>query len=107
MVSKPSDNEQEYFIRQEMIRLKKLREDHLKNTAEAERIRQRELHYMHCAKCGQKMEVTTLNSIEIEVCPDCGGIYLDAGELAKILDEEKRGPCTEALALARRFWGQA
>ena len=106
-MNKPSEHEQDYFIRQEMARLKKLREDHMAHTAAAERQKQKELHYLHCAKCGQKMETTTLESIEIEVCPDCGGVYLDAGELDKILDVKRRGRFTDALALARRLWGEA
>ena len=106
MVTKPSKKEQEYFIRQEMIRLKRLREEHLNETLESERQEQKRLHFLHCAKCGQKMETTTLESVEIEVCPDCGGVYLDAGELAKILDEKRRGPFSDALALARKLWGE-
>ncbi|NMC62433.1 MAG: hypothetical protein GYA55_04625 [SAR324 cluster bacterium] len=102
---KPSKKEQEYFIKKEMERLKKLREKHLSNTKAAERKKMKEAHYLHCAKCGQKMESTKFESIEIEVCPDCGGIYLDAGELDKILDEKRRGPFMNALALARRLLG--
>ena len=105
MVTKPSPKEREYFVQQEMIRLKKLRDEHLRKEKDGERQKRKELHYMHCAKCGQKMETTTLETVEIDVCPDCGGIYLDAGELKKILDEKTRGPFSDALALARRFWG--
>ncbi len=106
MKKKVSEKEQEYFIRHEMTRLKKLREEHAEKTAASERQRQKDLHFMHCAKCGQKMETTTLESVEIEVCPDCGGVYLDAGELAKILDKKRRGPFSDALALARKLWGE-
>ena len=59
-----------------------------------------------CAKCGQRMEATLLQGIEIEVCPDCGGIYLDAGELQKIMDEKKWGPISGALSYARKVWGE-
>lgn len=104
MVVRPSEKEEKYFIEQEVKRLKAIREEHLKKTAESERQAQKELHYLHCAKCGQKMETTTLVGVEIEVCPDCGGVYLDAGELGKILDEQNQGPFASALALARRLW---
>ena len=104
MVQKPSKNEQEYFIAQEVARVKKLREEQNKKQADEECRKLRELHYLHCAKCGQKMTTTAMAGIEIEVCPSCGGIYLDAGELAKIIDEQTHGPFTSALAYARRLW---
>ena len=104
MVVKPSQKEEEYFIEQEVKRLKALHEEHLRKSNEEQRQKMKELHYLHCAKCGQKMEPTTLGNVEIDVCPDCAGIYLDAGELQKILDEKTREPFTKALSFARRLW---
>ncbi len=104
MVVKPSEKEQQYFIEKEMKRLKKIREEHLKSMAESERNAMRDLHYLHCAKCGQTMQPTTLSGGEIEVCPDCGGIYLDRGELAKIVDESNWKPFSKSLAFARKMW---
>ena len=104
MVVTPSKTEQEYFIKQEMERLRKLREEHQEKLAASDRAKMKELHFMRCAKCGQHMETTRLETVEIEICPDCGGIYLDAGELGKILDEKTRDPFTKALSIARRFW---
>ena len=104
MVTKETPAEKEYFIRQEIERLKVLREKHLRETVQKTRDEMKQLHHMHCAKCGQHMETTILETVEIEVCPDCGGIYLDAGELGKILDEKVRGPFANALAFARKLW---
>ncbi|MGE5235872.1 MAG: zf-TFIIB domain-containing protein [Acidobacteriota bacterium] len=104
MIDRPSDKEQEYFIRLEVERLKKLREEHQRAAVEADRRRLRELHHLHCAKCGQKMETTRLGSVEVEICPDCGGMYLDAGELDKLADDKRRGPFSSALASVRRIW---
>lgn len=105
MVSKPSNKEQEYFITQEVARLAKLREQHLAKQKAEERQKMKELHHLRCAKCGQKMETTTLEGVEIEICPDCGGLYLDSGELVKILDEKKRTKFADAIAFARKIWG--
>ncbi len=102
----PSEKEQEYFLRQEMERLKAIREERARRQAEEERARLKELHYLHCAKCGQTMETTKVAEVEIEVCPDCGGVYLDAGELEKLVDAHKRGPFANALGLVRRLWGE-
>lgn len=101
-----SEKEEEYFLRSEMERLKAIRAEHARQTAAAERARLKELHFMHCAKCGQKLETTTLTDVEVDVCPDCGGIYLDAGELDKLVEESRRGPFANALAAARRIFGE-
>ena len=104
---KPLNKEEQYFITQEVARLKRLREEHLRAQAQEDRRKMKELHFLCCAKCGQKMETTKLESVEIEICPDCGGIYLDAGELGKIVDEKTRGPFSQALAYARKIWDSA
>ncbi len=102
----PSDKEEEYFLRQEMERLRALREEHARRVAEEERRRLKELHSMHCAKCGQRMETTTVGGVEIEVCPDCGGVYLDAGELEKLTEAGREGAFAKALGALRRIWGE-
>lgn len=105
MLQKPSDKEQEYFLQQELKRLRELREEYRAQLQEEERRKLKELHWLHCPKCGQKMEVSHLEVVEVEVCPACGGIYLDAGELDKVLDSSKRGPVTEALRALRKLFG--
>ena len=104
MVVKPSIKEEQYFIAREVARLKALREEHKKKLAEEEKRKMKELHFMHCTKCGQIMETTTLAEFEIEFCPDCGGIYLDAGELSKIVEEKTQGSFAKALGYARSLW---
>lgn len=102
---KPSENEEEYFIRLEAQRLRKIREDHQKNLAEKEKKRLKELHYMRCPKCGMEMTTSNLAGVEIDCCVDCRGIYLDAGELDKILEEQRRGPILDTISTMRRFLG--
>jgi acetyl-CoA carboxylase beta subunit len=106
MIQKPSDKEQEYFLRQEAERLKQLREEHRKKVAEEERARLKELHYLHCPKCGQMMTTTTLHEVEVEVCPGCRGMFLDDGELEKLTEERARGRFASALASLRGLWGE-
>jgi uncharacterized protein len=100
----PSEKEQEYFLRQEAERLKKLREEHQKKLAADEAQRLKELHFMHCPKCGMKMDTTTMQKVEVDICPSCGGIYLDAGELDKVLEENTRGPFAAAAHSLRGFF---
>jgi hypothetical protein len=104
MLEKPSDKEQEYFIKKDLERIKAMRDEHMKKQQETERARLKELHYMHCAKCGQEMTTVTLSGVEVELCPGCGGMYLDQGELAKLTEQNRRGALSAAIESARRIW---
>jgi uncharacterized protein len=101
MIDRPSDKEQEYFLKKELDRLKELREEHRRKLEQEEREKRKELHWMRCAKCGETMTTTTLGVVDVEVCPDCGGVYLDAGELDKILEERNRKGFASALGKLR------
>jgi hypothetical protein len=46
------------------------------------------LHWMHCPKCGHQLTTERRDPVEIEVCPGCGGIWLDATDLETILAAE-------------------
>jgi uncharacterized protein len=88
---KPSEGERDYFQKQDqekMLRLAAQRKD--KATAEAaEELRL--AHWMRCAKCGNEMESMPFRGVEIERCPNCGGVYLDSGELETLAGEDKGG----------------
>jgi len=63
-------------------------------TAASERARLREAHFMRCPKCGHEMKEETLESVKIDRCTMCEGIFFDAGELEQIFlkrDEDRRG----------------
>jgi uncharacterized protein len=85
---KPSDKEAEYFARKEYERLKALAAKQKAKEESAERERKRELHNMHCPKCGGDLAEISFRSIRIDKCTSCEGIWLDAGELEVILNEE-------------------
>lgn len=104
MPYQPSEKEQEYFLREEMQRLRQLREERRRRREEDERRKLKELHWMHCPKCGVEMATTTMYAVEVEVCPGCGGIFLDAGELDKVLEENTRGGFAAAIGSLRRWW---
>ena len=44
---------------------------------------------MNCPRCSTAMKARTREGIEVDVCETCGGLWLDAGELTKILDLER------------------
>lgn len=36
---------------------------------------------LHCPACEEIMELQEMGAVEIDVCPTCGGVFLDRGEL--------------------------
>lgn len=44
---------------------------------------------LRCPNCGAAMRYELLGSIEIDRCPDCGGVFLDRGELAELAGDAR------------------
>ena len=84
-------NEDEYFAKLEAE--KKARMADLLGRADAveEAARLKELHFNHCGKCGHAMLPSHYKGVEIEVCPHCGAVLLDPGELQELAGEEHHG----------------
>jgi Zn-finger nucleic acid-binding protein len=40
---------------------------------------------MNCPKCLEPMAQLTFNEVQVDRCPQCGGLYLDATELNRLL----------------------
>ena len=82
---KPSRNEEEYFARRnaELIKEQRARLD-------AQRAQQdRAAHFMKCPKCGGDLKERTFHHVCIDECIDCGGVWLDKGELEMIEHVER------------------
>ncbi len=45
---------------------------------------------MNCPNCNETLLMTHRNNVEIDYCPKCRGIWLDRGELDKLLEQEAR-----------------
>ena len=43
---------------------------------------------MNCISCKEPLIVIELDQIEIDYCPNCGGTWLDAGELEVLLEDQ-------------------
>lgn len=91
MSTRPSDNEQEWIHRQEAERLRKLREREAADTAEAEKRRLKELHWMRCPKCGMELAEIDYRGVEVDACFSCGGMFFDQGEVETLADDEHGG----------------
>jgi hypothetical protein len=82
---KPSRNEDEYFAREEADLLKKRRAelDGARDKAE------RASHFMRCPKCGANLREVEMQGLKVDVCPECGGVWFDAGEIDQWKTEER------------------
>ena len=90
MPIKPSENEEKYFkeleLRQRLERLSQQQQA----MAEAEKRHLKELHWMHCPKCGQQLDAEKYGNVEVDLCPSCKGLWLDANELEVIIQQSVR-----------------
>ena len=85
-----SSNEEEFFHKQEHERLTSKRTDAAAAKAAADREALKQLHYMHCPKCGAALESLTYLKVTIDRCPECQGVWLDHGEGRAILAAEAK-----------------
>jgi hypothetical protein len=95
-IEKPSRNEDEYFAQQNAELLRKQREKSEASAREAER----KSHYMKCPKDGYDLDSGEFHGVQIETCPHCGGMWLDAGELEVISHEDRPALMTRVLSEA-------
>jgi len=91
---KPSRNEDEYFAREDAELLRKQRDRAQAAATEAER----KSHYMKCPKDGYDLTSSAYHGVQIETCPHCGGMWLDAGELETVSHEDRPNVLTRVLS---------
>lgn len=91
---KPSRNEEEYFHKLDVELIKAQRATLDAERAEMERRErdsEREQYYMRCPKCGGRLDERDVEHIKVDVCPECNGTWLDAGELELLRRTERHG----------------
>ena len=82
---KPSRNEDEYFVKRDAELIKQRRA-----ALDAERAKQeRRSHFMKCPKCGGDLKEREFHHLKVDVCSDCGGMWLDKGEAEMLLYVER------------------
>jgi Zn-finger nucleic acid-binding protein len=92
-MSKRIHTEDEWFAKHEKDLIEDLKRERLRRDqriAEAlqkeEARKRRELHWLHCPKCGSQMHDEILDqNFKIERCSLCGGLFFDRAELEQIL----------------------
>lgn len=88
---KPSQSEDEYFVREDAEKKRKIALDVKKQTEVAEQQRLKALHWMRCPKCGMQLQEVRLRGVDADVCFSCHGVFLDEGELAHLQKPESKG----------------
>jgi hypothetical protein len=80
MSGKPSEKEEEYFIRMDFEKKRKFEEEKHRKLGAEEKKNLKELHFMRCPKCGMELIEINYNGVHTDKCSECGGIWLDAEE---------------------------
>lgn len=88
MPVKPSESEDEHFAKIEFERRKRDAEERARHLAAAERERLAQLHHMRCPKCGMELAEIEFRQIKIDRCTECGGVWLDAGEMESVTRDD-------------------
>ena len=83
---KPSRNEDEYFVRldAELMKERRAKLDQERNQ------QQREAESIKCPKCGGTLIERESRGVKIDECDNCGGIWLDKGELELIQEIDRK-----------------
>ena len=77
---KPSRNEHEYFGKRNLELIHEMR---VKLDAERQQA-ERKSHHNKCPRCGCDLKETQAEMVKIDECAECGGIWLDKGELDQL-----------------------
>lgn len=77
---KPSRNEDEYFGKRNLELIHEMR---VKLDAERKQA-ERTAHHNKCPRCGGDLRETHAEMVKIDECTECGGIWLDKGEIEQL-----------------------
>ena len=89
MPIRPSEHEDQYFAKLELERRRGAEAERREAALRAEREERRQRHHLKCPKCGDDLSPVDRGAVQIDRCPSCSGIWLDAGELEAIVTLER------------------
>lgn len=58
---------------------------------------------MFCSGCGSDLRETEFIGVSIEMCLECGGVWLEEGRLKELIDASRRGLPAKSIENATRF----
>jgi uncharacterized protein len=79
--------EEEYFHRKNKEAIERLRE----KMKVGEEAKAAGTSSMLCPRCGGSLKESKFESVSIDTCEKCGGVWLDAGELEQLTKHQKGG----------------
>jgi hypothetical protein len=89
---KPSKNEDEYFAKRdaELLETTRAQQANLREQIE------RQKHIGKCPRCGLDLQLIKQLGVEVDICPEGHGTWLDAGELEQIVTHQEPGLLRQA-----------
>lgn len=96
-MSKPSNQEEEYFARLELENKRRLARQQSEELAQREKDHRKELHFMKCPRCGMDLHTVKYEKLDVETCFHCHGVWLDAGELAQLQHPGRASPVMSSI----------
>ncbi len=63
---------------------------------------ERRTHYMKCPKCGADLVTTDFEGVQVDRCPECQGVWLDAGELEHLHQRQDRNVLARIVSDVRK-----
>jgi hypothetical protein len=90
-IPKPSKQEDEYFVREDAEKKRRIALEMKKELAADQQAALKEMHFMHCPKCGMKMQQVRYGKLDVDACFSCGGVFLDKGGMNVIAQPQQKG----------------
>jgi Zn-finger nucleic acid-binding protein len=89
--TKPSPTEDEFFAKEDVEKKRKMALQLARDLAADERRRLRDLHHLHCPRCGMPMQEVKAGGLDLAVCFSCGGAFFGKGDIARIAHPRQKG----------------
>lgn len=86
--TKPSYSEDEFFAKEEAEKIKRLVREKSQKLIVDEKDKLKQLHWMHCPKCGMDLHPVVIHGTTVDKCFECHGLFLDEAEFEKIAEGE-------------------
>ena len=94
----PVRPENDYFAREDIENKRRMSHEQKRLLEAEQRKAMKDLHFMHCPKCGMKMhEVRHPKLHHIDACFGCGGVFLDKSEIDVIAAPQQKGIMADIL----------
>jgi hypothetical protein len=86
-----ANTENEYFAKERTEELRRAALTARKSMAAEQQRALKEAHYMHCPKCGMRMQEVSVGEQKVPACFSCNGVFLDRSHLKVIAAPQQKG----------------